>query len=90
LSVLEDRLRDANNRKASQKCEELKARLEKETSQKEILSTFDVTVEKVLAKDPLEAALEAAKPKGLDTTMYIALGVGGIFLIGAIVLLIKK
>jgi hypothetical protein len=90
LQVLEERLRDAKNRKSSQKCDELKAKLEQQREEQKNLTLLEQTTKSALQKDPLEEALEAAKPKGLDTTMYIALGVGGIFLIGAIVLLIKK
>jgi hypothetical protein len=92
LNKLEDRLKDAKNRRTEAKCIELKQKQEKEEEQKQNIQILEETTKKATTTDPLtevQQKITEAKEKKIDYTKYIAFGIGGIFLIGAVVLLLK-
>jgi hypothetical protein len=90
VGVLEARKKDALNRKESAQCEQKKAEQERQREQQENVKILEQTAKSAVSVDPVEAALQAAAPKKTDPTLMIALGVGGIMLVGAVVLLLKR
>lgn len=92
LGALESKMADAKNRYASAKCQDIKLKQEKEVAQKENLDILEKTTKSAISTDPvteLEAKLKEEKDKKPDYTKYIAIGIAGIFVIGAVILLLK-
>lgn len=92
LEALEVRMRDAKNLRVSKKCAEL---FEKQEKQQEITQTSQVLGDVVKSativdkEQELQDKIEAASRKKLDYTKIIAIGIGGIFVVAAIVILLK-
>jgi hypothetical protein len=90
LSSLESKMADAKNRRSAANCEEIKEKQEKEAAQRENIKILEETTKS--ATDPLseyQQKLQEAKSAKPDYTKYIAIGIAGIFTIGAVFLLLK-
>lgn len=92
LDALESRMRDAKNAKASKKCQELLEKQQKEQEVAETSKLLEQTAKSATTVDEQQALRERileAKSKKPDYTKYIAIGIGGIFVIAAVVILLK-
>lgn len=92
LSELEARMADAKNRHNNAKCKEIKEKQEKEAAEKQNLKVLEETTKSATTTDPIsefEAKIKEVKEGKADYTKYIAIGIAGIFVIGAILLILK-
>jgi hypothetical protein len=92
LKVLEEKMADAKNRRNAAKCDEIKAKQEKEQSTKENIETLAKVTKDATTTDPesdLQAKIDEAKGAKPDYTKWIAIGIAGVFVLGAVILLLK-
>jgi hypothetical protein len=92
LFALENKMKEAKNLRSLKKCQELKEKQEKELEQAQNIKILEETTKSATSKDEIEAIrekIEAAKGSKADYTKYIAIGIGGILVIGAVILLFK-
>lgn len=92
LSSLEERMSDAKNRRTAAKCDEIKLKQEREEEQKGNLDILGKVTKEATTNDPvseLEAKIKEQKESKPDYTKYIAIGIAGIFVLGAVILLLK-
>jgi len=92
LEALENKMRDAKNAKSEKKCQELLEKQQKEQETAETLKVLEQTTKSATTVDEQQALMEKiadAKGKKADYTKYIAIGIAGIFVVAAVVILLK-
>lgn len=92
LMGLEDKMKAAQNAKAVKKCQELLEQQQKEAEIQQNKLILEETAKSATSVDEaqvLKEKLEAAKGKKTDYTKIIAIGIGGLLAVAAVIILIK-